>query len=188
MKIHMGDIVLVISGKDRGKQGRIIRVLSEKNRIVVEGVNMRTRHIRKTPQQAGQRIKYEASLSASNVMLIDPKTKKPTRIGYKIDAKTGQKVRIAKVSGEALPKVSTAKAVKPKKAGAAASASPATVEQKGPETSASTEEKKAGPVRQPFWKRAFSADAPDAEKGSTHAAEADHGTASAPVRRSRESS
>src|SRR3989344_5032398 len=100
MKIHTGDTVYVISGKDKGKTGTVLRILHEQNRVVVEGVNMRVRHIKKTSQAPGQRVKYEASLSASNVMILDPKTKKPTRIGYKVDEKTGAKKRIARKSGE----------------------------------------------------------------------------------------
>jgi hypothetical protein len=63
---------------------------------------MRTRHMKKSVDQAGSKVRYEASLHVSNVMVLDPKTKKPTRIGYKVDPKTGQKVRIARKSGEVL--------------------------------------------------------------------------------------
>ena len=80
MKLHTGDTVLVISGKDRGKTGSIIRVMPEDNRVIVGGINIRTRHVKKTPQQAGRILKYEAALSASNVMILDPKTGKPARI------------------------------------------------------------------------------------------------------------
>ena len=108
MKLHTGDTVLVISGKDKGKTGTILRVMSDENRVVVGSVNIRTRHIKKTFQQAGRILKYEAALSASNVMILDPKTGKPARIGYKIDEK-GKKIRISKISGDEV------KAVKPKK-------------------------------------------------------------------------
>ena len=131
MKIHAGDSVLIITGKDKGKQGTVIRVLEEKNRRVVEGMNMRVRHIKKTPQQAGQRVSYEASLHASNVMILDPKTKKPTRIGYRIDEKTGQKKRIAKVSDMVIEKVAVTRST------GSGQASP----EKGPKT------------QTPFWKR-----------------------------------
>ncbi len=107
MKIHTGDLVLVITGKDKGKQGQVVRVFPEDQRVVVEGVNMRVRHIKKTPQQAGSRVTFEASMHVSNVMVMDPKSKKPTRIGYKIDAKTGVKQRIAKESGEVIVKAVT---------------------------------------------------------------------------------
>lgn len=102
MKIRNGDTVVVINGKDKGKTGNVLRVLPNKNRVVVADINMRTRHMKATPQQPGQKIVYEASLDVSNVMLIDPKTKKRTRIGFGTDAK-GNKVRIAKVSKEVLP-------------------------------------------------------------------------------------
>lgn len=169
MKIHTGDTVLVITGKDKGKQGTVMRVLPLKSRLIIEGVNMRIRHIKKTAQQAGQRITYEASIAASNVMLLDPKTKKPTRVGYRIDEKTGKKVRIARVSGEVLPVRSTVKG--------AATSSPSP-----------TSSQSSGPKRIPFWKRAFSA-GPSTEEGNAPASrdDAEHGSA-APVRRSRESS
>ena len=144
MKIHTGDLVLIISGKDKGKQGTVLRVLADKNHVVVEGVNMRTRHIKKTVQAAGQRIQYEASLDASKVMIVDPKTKKPTRIGYTIDAKTGSKKRIAKASGEVITKAKTAakKAAPAKKDGEAAAAKPEKKKESAkPET------------KQAFWKR-----------------------------------
>lgn len=143
MKIHQGDLVLIISGKDKGKQGIVLRVLASKNHVVVEGINMRTRHIKKTPQAAGQRIQYEASLDASKVMIVDPKTKKATRIGYSIDAKTGSKKRIAKASGEVITKAkaSAAKKSAPKKDAEAAPKS------EKPKESAKPEAKQA------FWKR-----------------------------------
>jgi large subunit ribosomal protein L24 len=119
MKIHTGDIVVINTGKDKGKQGTVLRVLESKNRVVVEGINMRVRHIKKTTQSAGQRISYEASIHASNVQILDPKTKKPTRIGYTVDAKTGKKTRIAKASGEAIAKAMTKAAKAPKDAKAA---------------------------------------------------------------------
>ena len=112
MKLHTGDNIVVIAGKDKGKTGRILRVLIEKARIVVTGINMRTRHMKKTQQSPGRKIRYEASLDVSNVMLIDPKTKKRTRIGVRYEggkphsapdgATRGKKERFAKKSGEAL--------------------------------------------------------------------------------------
>jgi large subunit ribosomal protein L24 len=107
MKIRLGDTVLVIAGKEKGKSGRVMRVILSKNRVVVEGLNMRTKHIKRTPQQAGQRVKFEGALSVSNVMLVDPKTKKPTRVGYTVDAKTGRKDRIAKASKEIIKGAAT---------------------------------------------------------------------------------
>lgn len=102
MKIRAGDQVVVITGKDKGKTGQVLKVLPNKNRVVVADVNIRTRHRKKTPQQAGEIIKYEATLHASNVMLIDPKTKKRTRVGYEKTPKG--KFRVAKKSGEQIKK------------------------------------------------------------------------------------
>ena len=100
MKIRNGDTVIVITGKDKGKTGTVLRILPDANRVVVADINMRTRHVKATAQSAGQKITYEASLDASNVMLVDPKTNKPTRVGYKIE--NGKKVRVAKKSGTVL--------------------------------------------------------------------------------------
>jgi large subunit ribosomal protein L24 len=141
MKIHTGDTVVINTGKDKGKQGTVIRVLADKNRVVVDGINMRTRHIKKTPQAAGQRISYEASIHVSNVQVIDPKTKKPTRIGYKVDEK-GNKVRIARKSGEVIAKA--AKATKAaKKTEDAAKDTP----------KKSDKSQKPATDKSPFWKR-----------------------------------
>jgi large subunit ribosomal protein L24 len=155
MKIHTGDTVLIIAGKDKGKTGSVLRVLEEDNRVVVGGINIRTRHVKKTYQQAGRIVKYEASISASNVMILDPKTGKPSRIGYKVDDK-GRKIRVSKVSGEEV------KAVKPKKEPKKAEKTTAAKTKKDPKQSdeVRTEEtadgKKANvPVakKSPFWKR-----------------------------------
>lgn len=156
MKIHTGDIVTVIAGKDKGKQGTVVRVLAEKNRVVVEGINMRVRHIKKTPQQAGQRISYEASIHASNVMIIDPKTKKPTRIGYLIDEKTGAKKRIAKASGEVIVKAVTKAEKKTAKKGSKGTDGTKVTEAKAEEKKTEKAAKpadSAAPKKQPFWKR-----------------------------------
>lgn len=119
MKIRHGDTVVIITGKDKGKTGTVLRVLPSRNRVVVSGVNMRTKHIRRTPQRAGQIVRYEAALHLSNVMLVDPKTKKRTRVGFTMDEK-GRKVRIAKRSGEVIvagtvaPKAAPQEKAKPK--------------------------------------------------------------------------
>ncbi len=140
MKIHTGDTVVIITGKDKGKSGRVMKILKEKNRVVVEGINMRIRHIKKTAQGPGQRLSYEASLHASNVMIVDPKTKKPARIGFKMDEKKG-KVRIAKGSGEMIVK--------------AAKATPAKGAKKteGEKKEKAAPKSDAKPTKQPFWKR-----------------------------------
>ena len=97
MKIRSGDQVVVITGKDKGKTGRVLRVLGN-GRLVVSDANMRTKHIRGSVNKPGQIIKYEASLDSSNVMLVDPKSNKRTRIGFEV-TENGKK-RIAKRSGE----------------------------------------------------------------------------------------
>ena len=98
MNLIKGDKVIVISGKDKGKTGTIQKVDPKTNRVVVEGVNLRKKN--KKPTQAnpeGSVVEIYAPIDASNVMLVDPKTKKPTRIGHKVVK--GKKVRVAKASG-----------------------------------------------------------------------------------------
>lgn len=88
MKIRKSDTVLVISGKDRGKKGKVIKVLPKESRIVVEGVNLRKKHLRaKREGEKGQVVEIAASLDVSNVKLICSKCKIPTRVGYKVVGK-----------------------------------------------------------------------------------------------------
>ena len=101
MNLKKGDKVVVIAGKDKGKQGSILEVLKNENRVVVEGVNMVKKHIKANGEQSGSIVEKEASIHASNVMILDPKTKKPTRIGHTTN-KAGKKVRFAKKSNENL--------------------------------------------------------------------------------------
>lgn len=101
-KLHIkrGDNVMVISGKDKGKIGKIIAAFPKEGKIIVEGVNMIKRHQKpRGVGQAGEIVEKEAPIFASKVMLYDTSKKKPTRIGYKF-LKDGKKVRISKVSGE----------------------------------------------------------------------------------------
>ncbi|GAB6281599.1 MAG: 50S ribosomal protein L24 [Ignavibacterium sp.] len=106
-KIKKNDNVMVISGNDRGKTGKVLKVFPKEQRVIVEGVNLRKRH-RKPSQRnpQGGIIENEAPIHISNVMILDPKTNEPTRIGSKIiiDEKTGKKkiVRISKISDEML--------------------------------------------------------------------------------------
>jgi large subunit ribosomal protein L24 len=100
-KIRKGDRVTVITGRDRGKTGEVLRVLREENRVLVQGVNMVNRHTRQTPRSQGGIIEKEAPIHISNVAHIDPKTNKPTRAGTKV-LDDGRKVRIARRSGEAI--------------------------------------------------------------------------------------
>lgn len=101
MNFKTGDKVVVIAGKDKGKEGVITTVLRKENRVVVEGVNVVKKHIKPNGQQAGSIVSVEAPIHASNVMIKDPKTGKPTRIGHTIDKK-GNKIRVAKKSNESL--------------------------------------------------------------------------------------
>ena len=99
-KIKKGDDVVVITGRDKGKSGEILEVLRAENRVVVQGVNMAQRHQKQSMSQEGGIVQKELSIHVSNVALIDPKTEKPTRVGYKMDGE--RKVRVARRSGEAL--------------------------------------------------------------------------------------
>jgi large subunit ribosomal protein L24 len=117
-KIKKGDLVQVISGAtqsrggDRGKQGKVLEVLVEKNRVLVEGVNFVTRHVRVGQTQRGSRTggleTTEAPIHISNVALVDPDTKKPTRVGHRVETQTKDgvsktvRVRYAKKSGKDL--------------------------------------------------------------------------------------
>lgn len=101
MNFKTGDKVVVISGKDKGKEGKVTKILRTKNKVVVEGVNIVKKHMKPNGQTTGSIVEMEAAVDASNVMLIDPKTKTRTRIGHTTD-KNGRKVRIAKKSGEIL--------------------------------------------------------------------------------------
>lgn len=103
MKIKKGDNVQVISGKDAGKTGRVLRLDRDRNRLVVEGVNMIKRHTRPNPQKKiqGGIVEREAGIHASNVMVVSPDSGRPTRVGYKI-LDDGRKVRVSKVDGAIL--------------------------------------------------------------------------------------
>ena len=98
-RIRKNDTVIVIAGKDKGSSGRVLKVMPKEERVVVEGVNLVKRHTKPDiahPQ--GGVVSKEASLHISNVQLRDPKTGKPTRVGFKVNDK-GRKVRVAKGSG-----------------------------------------------------------------------------------------
>ena len=101
MNFKTGDKVVVISGKDKGKEGKITHVLRAENRVVVEGVNVVKKHVKGNGQTAGSINEVESPIHASNVMIIDPKTKKPTRIGHSVN-KDGKKIRVAKKSNSSL--------------------------------------------------------------------------------------
>lgn len=98
LKVKKGDKVVVLTGRDKGKTGEIIEVQPAENRVKVRGVNMVKRHQKQSMQTQGGIIEKEATIHVSNVAHIDPKTQKPTRIGYRMDGEN--KVRFARSSGE----------------------------------------------------------------------------------------
>lgn len=105
MRIRKNDMVIVISGDQRGRQGRVLKVFPEKNRVIVEGVNLIKRHTRPSQKnQQGGIIEKEGPVHVSNVMLLDPKQGVPTRIGIQTinnsDKTSRNRVRVAKKSGE----------------------------------------------------------------------------------------
>ncbi len=97
MKIKKGDEVVVISGKYKGVKGQVLEARPSESRVVVAGVNRHKWHVKPTQNQPGHIVDREAPIHVSNVALVDPKTKKPTRVGYKIE--NDKKVRVAKKSG-----------------------------------------------------------------------------------------
>ena len=103
MKVHKGDTVLVISGKDKGAKGKVIQAFPDRNRVLVEGVNRIKKH---TAQSANERgassggiVTQEAAIHVSNVMVVDSDGS-PTRVGYRVDEETGKRVRISKRNGK----------------------------------------------------------------------------------------
>ncbi len=102
MKIKLNDTVLVITGKDKGKTGTVIKTLKDKDQVVIEAVNIKTKHVKKSKGKKGEIIKFESPVHVSNVKLICPETKKATRVGYLI--KGDKKIRIAKKSNVELDK------------------------------------------------------------------------------------
>ena len=99
-KIKKGDNVVVVTGRDKGKSGSVLRVLRAESRVLVQGCNMVKRHTRASAAGPGGVIDKEAPIHISNVAHIDPKTKKPTRVGFKLVE--GRKVRFAKRSGDVI--------------------------------------------------------------------------------------
>jgi len=101
MKIKKGDRVKVITGRSKGKVGDVLRVLPAESRVVVSGVNMIKRHTKPGRTEQGGIIEREAAIHVSNVALLDPKSEKPTKVGFKF-LEDGRKVRFARASGETL--------------------------------------------------------------------------------------
>jgi large subunit ribosomal protein L24 len=101
LKIKRGDKVVVITGRDKGKTGEVLKVMPKESRLIVAGVNMVKRHTKPSGANAGGIVDKEATIHVSNVAHIDPKTDKPTRIGFKF-LEDGTKVRVARASGETI--------------------------------------------------------------------------------------
>jgi large subunit ribosomal protein L24 len=98
-KIRKGDRVIVTTGRDKGKRGEVRQVIPDENRAIVAGVNLVRRHTRQTAQTEGGIITKESTIHLSNLAILDPKTGKPTRVGFKI-LDDGRKVRVARASGD----------------------------------------------------------------------------------------
>jgi large subunit ribosomal protein L24 len=101
LKIKKGDRVIVLAGRDKGKNGEVFRILPKEGRALVRGVNMVRKHQKQTANEEGGIISKEASINISNLALEDPKDGKPTRVGFKF-LDDGRKVRFAKRSGEVI--------------------------------------------------------------------------------------
>jgi large subunit ribosomal protein L24 len=103
MKVHKGDTVLVIAGKDKGAKGKVLQAYPDRDRVLVEGVNRIKKHTPVSTTQRGARsggiVTQEAPIHVSNVMVVDSEGK-PTRIGYRVDEETGKRVRISKRNGK----------------------------------------------------------------------------------------
>jgi large subunit ribosomal protein L24 len=99
MKIKKGDTVVVLSGRDRGREGEVLKAMPKEDRLVVSGVNLVRRHQRPSPQDPGGIVDKELSIHVSNVAIVDPKERMATRVGYKV-LEDGRKVRVARRSGE----------------------------------------------------------------------------------------
>lgn len=102
-KIRSGDEVIVISGRNRGQTGKVRQVLAEKDRIVIEGVNIVIKHMRRGRARQAGRVEIEAPLHVSNVMLLDPETKQPTRVGIRKND-DGKNERYSKKTGKTVPR------------------------------------------------------------------------------------
>lgn len=101
LRIKKGDKVVVLTGRDKGKRGDVLKVLPVENRVIVQGVNIVKRHTRPSQTGSGGIIEKEASIHVSNVAHLDPASDRPTRVGYTV-LEDGRKVRVAKRSGEIL--------------------------------------------------------------------------------------
>ena len=101
LKIKKGDQVVVLTGRDKGAKGEVLEVITSERRVVVQGINLVTKHQKPTQVSPGGIQKKELSIHVSNVAIVDPKSGDATRVGYKV-LKDGKKVRVAKKSGETI--------------------------------------------------------------------------------------
>ena len=97
MRVKQGDTVIIISGKDKGATGRVLKAMPKENRVIVEGVNVQTKHQKQTQKLQAEIRHKEGPIDASNVMLYDKKTKKPVKVGYKVDG--DKKYRVDRKTG-----------------------------------------------------------------------------------------
>jgi large subunit ribosomal protein L24 len=100
MQIKKDDTVMVITGKDKGKKGKVLKALPKENKVIVEGINVQTKHQKQTRKLKSEIKHQEGPIDVSNVMFYDTKAKAPTKIGYKVE--DGEKKRVSKKSGQIL--------------------------------------------------------------------------------------
>ena len=100
MQIKKDDTVMVITGKDKGKKGKVLKAMPKENKVIVEGINVQTKHQKQTRKLKSEIKHQEGPINVSNVMFYDTKAKAPTKIGYKIE--NGDKKRVSKKSGQIL--------------------------------------------------------------------------------------
>ncbi len=115
MKVKLNYKVLVISGKEKGKSGKVIRIQSKNEKVVVEKLNMRTKHIKKTAHRPGEKIQFEGTMAVSNVMVLCPSCNKPSRVAYKV-LDNGKKERMCRKCNQSLDASLISSVAKPKSA------------------------------------------------------------------------
>lgn len=100
MRIKKDDMVMVIAGKDKGKKGKVLKAMPKEDKVLVEGLNMQTKHQKQTRTASAEIKHQEGPIHVSNVMIIDSKTKQPTKVGYRMEG--GKKVRYARKTGNVI--------------------------------------------------------------------------------------
>jgi large subunit ribosomal protein L24 len=174
-RVRKGDLVAVISGDDRGKRGRVLRVIPERNRVIVEGVNVVFKHLRKSQEHPqGGRIRREAAVDLSNVMPIDSETNRPTRVAYRlvegrharVGVRSGAPVGAGKTSGRRSSATKAPEAGKAAKAAKAAPKEPAAKKPAAKKAAAKKADAKKPSAKKPAAKKP-AAGKPAAEKPSS---------------------